>query len=257
MARRLTDKDPRKEQRRQERILALLERKHRRKFAAEIRRASSVMLSGYRERGSVPGLDDEHAMRLRVLYENMAADAIEAFGGRIVGQGKNIGLVPERRDFAHFFTRIATEYVADEMVRQRIVAVSLTTRQGIVDQVARGQAGGLGAEAIARSIAKAVPSIAITRGAVIARTETHGAANAGADAAARATGLKLRKEWVATSGGRTRDAHRDANGSIVDMDEPFIVGGERLRYPGDPAGSAANTINCRCAVSHIVDDGIE
>jgi len=40
------------------------------------------------------------------------------------------------------------------------------------------------------------------------------------------------------------------------MDEPFIVGGERLMYPGDASGSAAQTINCRCAVAHtVVGDG--
>lgn len=30
----------------------------------------------------------------------------------------------------------------------------------------------------------------------------------------------------------------------IPVDEPFIVGGEKLMYPRDPAGSAANTINC-------------
>ena len=30
------------------------------------------------------------------------------------------------------------------------------------------------------------------------------------------------------------------------MDEPFEVDGEQLMYPGDPAGSAGNIINCQC-----------
>jgi hypothetical protein len=38
------------------------------------------------------------------------------------------------------------------------------------------------------------------------------------------------------------------------MDEPFEVDGELLDYPGDPTGSAANVINCRCAVGYIVID---
>jgi uncharacterized protein with gpF-like domain len=92
------------------------------------------------------------------------------------------------------------------------------------------------------------------RGALIARTETHGAANYGADGAARATGLKLRKEWIAAEDERTRPDHNEANGQIVDMDQAFDVGGEALMYPGDPAGSAGNIINCRCGVSHVVDD---
>jgi hypothetical protein len=32
----------------------------------------------------------------------------------------------------------------------------------------------------------------------------------------------------------------------IPVDEPFIVEGEELMYPRDPAGSAKNTINCGC-----------
>jgi len=89
---------------------------------------------------------------------------------------------------------------------------------------------------------------------MVARTGTPGAANFGAQAAANATGLILRKDWVAAGGGRTRDDHRRAGGRVVAMDAPFIVGGDRLMYPGDPRGSAEQVINCRCSVSHIVVD---
>ncbi len=59
----------------------------------------------------------------------------------------------------------------------------------------------------------------------------------------------LKKMWVsAKQPGRTRPAHWEADGQIVGWDEPFIVGGEELRYPGDPQGSAGNTINCLCRV---------
>jgi len=91
------------------------------------------------------------------------------------------------------------------------------------------------------------------RGALIARTETHGAANYGPDGAARATGLDVRKEWVAAADERTRTTHAEADGQVVPIDQPFRVGGELLMFPGDPAGSGANIINCRCAISHIVD----
>ena len=90
------------------------------------------------------------------------------------------------------------------------------------------------------------------RGALIARTETHAAANAGADTAARETGLQLRKEWVSAEDERTRDSHRVADGDVADMDGAFAVGADLLKYPGDPAGSPEETINCRCAISHIV-----
>jgi hypothetical protein len=37
-----------------------------------------------------------------------------------------------------------------------------------------------------------------------------------------------------------------ADGQVVGLDEPFIVGGEQLMYPGDPAGSPGNICNCLC-----------
>lgn len=61
-------------------------------------------------------------------------------------------------------------------------------------------------------------------------------------------GYKMVKKWVAVGDSRTRDAHRHANGMVVDLDEAFNVDGEKLMYPGDPNGSPANIINCRCTM---------
>lgn len=61
-------------------------------------------------------------------------------------------------------------------------------------------------------------------------------------------GYEIVKEWVAVVDSRTRDAHKKADGQRVPIDEPFIVNGEKLMYPGDPNGSAENIINCRCTM---------
>lgn len=53
--------------------------------------------------------------------------------------------------------------------------------------------------------------------------------------------------WLSELRGNTREAHRKAHGQTVGIDEPFEVGGELLRYPGDPKGSPSNIINCMCA----------
>ena len=45
-----------------------------------------------------------------------------------------------------------------------------------------------------------------------------------------------------------RPGHAEADGQEVKIDEPFIVDGESLMYPGDVTGSASNVINCRCTV---------
>lgn len=59
-------------------------------------------------------------------------------------------------------------------------------------------------------------------------------------------GHKVVKTWVAVGDNRTRHAHNVANGQTVEIDKPFIVGGEELMFPGDPNGSPGNIINCRC-----------
>jgi hypothetical protein len=39
-----------------------------------------------------------------------------------------------------------------------------------------------------------------------------------------------------------------ASKPAIPIDDFFDVGGEKLKYPGDPRGSAGNVIQCRCAV---------
>lgn len=82
----------------------------------------------------------------------------------------------------------------------------------------------------------------------IARTETAGAMNGGAKAVYQMNGVRA-NEWVASLDDLVRDAHREANGQVRRINEPFDVGGEALEFPGDPKGSPENIINCRCALS--------
>jgi hypothetical protein len=56
------------------------------------------------------------------------------------------------------------------------------------------------------------------------------------------------KRWVAVLDTHTRGSHRAADGQTVPAGGHFVVGGERLLYPRDPAGSPAETYNCRCVV---------
>jgi len=63
--------------------------------------------------------------------------------------------------------------------------------------------------------------------------------------------MEVRRSWIYTHDGRARDAHiaiPSMNPDGVGLNEPFQTPLGPLMYPGDPAGVAANTINCRCAV---------
>jgi hypothetical protein len=240
---------------RQQIQLRKLERQYRGKVAAEIARAMRLMLDAYARTGSIPNLPEETYPRLIELWREMARSSIEAFGNDIVDQGKATGRPLETKSFFDFFMRLADEWLGMEMIRRRITSVAETTRANIVSQVRIGQAEGLGVAQISQRIAKAVPSISTQRGALIARTETHGAANFGANKVAQTIGFTLQKQWVAAEDHRTRPFHAAANGQMVDLNQPFIVGGEMLMYPGDEAGSPWNTINCRCTtVYEVVDE---
>ncbi|MGM4891265.1 phage minor head protein [Tardiphaga sp. 839_C3_N1_4] len=53
--------------------------------------------------------------------------------------------------------------------------------------------------------------------------------------------------WRTARDKRVRDTHFFMDGQHRPFGLPFVTGsGARLRYPGDPAGPAAEVINCRC-----------
>ena len=52
------------------------------------------------------------------------------------------------------------------------------------------------------------------------------------------------KRWVAHHDERTRSSHLAANGQTVAIDDPFIVGGAALAFPGDPSAPMEEVANC-------------
>lgn len=57
------------------------------------------------------------------------------------------------------------------------------------------------------------------------------------------------KEWVTMGDEKVRPAHEEADSLAISSNEPYIVGGEKLMYPGDTSlgATVGNVINCRCA----------
>lgn len=267
---RLLTADPAQEARTQSVLLDRLERAFSQRVEAEISSASKAMLSEYETTGSAPAAPLMHFNRMTQLYSDMAAISIQAFGGRVMDAIQAQDLHPvEEKSFEDMFQRLAEFFISMEEIRQRIAAVSEHTRNTIIELIARGQEDGLGVEAIARMISGRLPGIARARARIIARTETHGAANYGAHSTAKETGFVTRKEWISTEDHRTRDFgegdgvideydHRSMNGQIVHMDQPFLMpwkNGDpiRIMYPGQVGMPAGAVINCRCAVAYVVD----
>ena len=61
---------------------------------------------------------------------------------------------------------------------------------------------------------------------------------------------KTRKTWNAILDKRTRDTHRDINGTTIRIDEYFMVGDSMMMFPRDTNGSAEETVNCRCWLTY-------
>ncbi|WP_164851247.1 phage minor head protein [Larkinella soli] len=158
---------------------------------------------------------------------------------------------------AGFFSRkwqeLMRTLMADKDTASRVQQITVTTRRLIRDALTRAATDRLDIRATARLIREVLGGRAMrNRALLIARTETTRAANLGAQMGAESTGLVLEKVWIATGDSRTRPAHRAMLGKPpIPKDALFVVGGRKMKYPGDPAGGAANVVSCRCAVSYV------
>lgn len=72
-------------------------------------------------------------------------------------------------------------------------------------------------------------------------------------------GIILEKYWLCVHGERTREAHAAAGNDYsksksIPQNQPFIVGGEKLMFPGDSSMGASgwNLYNCRCSVAAVI-----
>ena len=118
-------------------------------------------------------------------------------------------------------------------------------KKTITQEISRGIASSLPYRDIARNIGN-VSGAPLSRAKTIARTEGHRIqqmSTVDAQQAAKAKGADVVKQWDAALDGRTRDSHRRVDGEIRELDEKFSNG---LMFPGDPSGSAAEVVNCRC-----------
>jgi HK97 family phage portal protein len=151
----------------------------------------------------------------------------------------------------------------DEATRRRLEKLIEESAKVITDEtLAEIQAvmrDSLGTNLTVQEIANAlkdklVDQMPDVRARRIARTETGMLENAGNLDGFRENENVDRKGWLCSFVEESRDAHMEADGQEVGIDEDFIVGGERLAYPGDRRGgaSAGNVVNCLCAVYPIV-----
>lgn len=59
------------------------------------------------------------------------------------------------------------------------------------------------------------------------------------------------KRWVTRHDDRVRHTHFLADGQTVPVDQPFIVGGVPLMYPGERGGQYGEIVQCRCVLTGV------
>ncbi|ALW86325.1 hypothetical protein AUC43_15280 [Hymenobacter sedentarius] len=145
--------------------------------------------------------------------------------------------------------RRAKNFIALESSKA-IVKIAETTRKEVRQVLKEAAATGKSIADTARSMRSQITEFNTKRARRIARTELIGASSAGSYVGALSTGLALDKYWITTADARTRPTHLAAGGQQVDINQPFLIGGEPCRFPADPALSARERINCRCAIGY-------
>lgn len=132
--------------------------------------------------------------------------------------------------------------------------VGSTTRNRIRKSIEAGIAEGESFDQMEKRLGRALKTHSRYARRRIARTETTSSMNFGQQAERADLGIDS-KEWVATKDSRTRGVdpsdlfnHISADGQAVANDQPFVVSGQSLLFPGDGSlgASAGNLIHCRC-----------
>lgn len=168
------------------------------------------------------------------------------FGERMMDQiGKRHGSMERKALISDLFRAAFLEFTRSWLAK-RITQINRTTEDQLREIVTHGTQQGMSINEISKLIRERVPHMSSLRGHVIARTETHTAANWANQTSAEQSGIDMHKEWCSGSDARVRETHMEADGQTVPLKGAFDVGGEMLEYPGDPSGAADEIINCRC-----------
>lgn len=143
------------------------------------------------------------------------------------------------------FNIIALDALKDDSLLQRQIESSIIT--GVLTN--KGTSGI--ARAVKHNVARQLSDSVRIATTVTTQSENKGIYDVGLKAVKN--GKKIYKVWRSLHDEKTRPAHAQASGQKVLLNEPFIVGGEKLMYPGDYSlgASPGNTINCRCVIALI------
>lgn len=156
---------------------------------------------------------------------------------------------PNKKGFgdAQEFIRQVLDYFKKYLLEKVVLPISRTTIEHIERALQEALREGWGVDRAVKELENT--DILKSRARMIVRTETVKAANFTQLAAADMEDYEMEKQWIAIEDGRTRRSHSHAgvDGEQINLDEAFSNG---LMFPGDPSGSAADVVNCRCTLGY-------
>ena len=148
-------------------------------------------------------------------------------------------------------SKLSSKYYKANPLKGRLDENVSLLKQRVRSNLSRGIVAGKSWLDVAVDIASGMNNpfdIALKDAMRIARTEGHRVNQQGfvdAGDKAKDKGADILKQWDATMDSKTRPAHQQADGQIVEWDDFFTVGGEKMKAPSI-GGSAKNVVNCRC-----------
>ena len=235
----------------------------KKKISAHFEKERKAILKAYKETGTTYAVQEAIDKGKSGLIKSMTeiyVNVIRSFGNAVFdqiqrdakAQGIRLETKAEMDEEPYFevFDNAIQMYIT-ETVAEKVVNINIYTMQRLKDLISVSMAEGESIDQIATKIDRLyLDQIINNRSEVIARTEVIGASNYGSQAAARQTGLNLVKSWLATPDSRTRKSHREADKQRRELEELYSVGGDKLRFPGDPRGEPENVIQCRCTETY-------
>lgn len=184
---------------------------------------------------------DEWAKKLAAASKDILAGALAANANREIAEyGFDIAFDVQNPRVLGFM---------DEQLSTFSEEVTNTTVTQLRDTVSEGTAAGETLDQLKDRVRLVFGEASDVRSMRIARTETTGAANFGAQESYTQAGVE-KQEWLATLDSRVRDTHAALDGDVVEIGDKFNNG---LRYPGDPAGDVSEIVNCRCTLVPVIE----
>jgi len=197
---------------------------------------------------------EEEAKKYVREFDNYYTDAVQKAGdaGLLASVGKLMDLdFEEKQEEEAFIITAEIRKEMMEMILESGTQINKTNLKKIEKMLERAMVESWTVEEFTQNIFERLDGLSLSSSRRIANTEMGKVENWGQLEGYKQSELVELKGWLSAFLPTTRDTHAEADHFYSDnpipLDQGFEVGGELLQYPGDPAGSSGNVIECKCA----------